>query len=594
MSILGLATVLMAAAVIAVPISKRLGLGSVLGYLAAGAMLGPFGAGLIRDVDDILHFAELGVVLLLFIIGLELQPSRLWTMRRPVFGLGGAQVVLTALLLGLAAWLFGLPAGTATIVGLALALSSTAFALQILAERNELTSQHGRAAFSILLFQDIAVIPILAMLPLLAVREGAAMDAASLLAATAKVVAVLAAVVVGGRYLLRPVFRLVAATGIREVFTAMALLIVVGTALLMEAVGLSMALGAFLAGVLLADSEYRHALEADIEPFKGLLLGLFFIAVGMSVNLGLLLREPLTVAAIVVGLMVIKIAVLYVLGTVYSKRRATARQLALFISQGGEFAFVIFGFATGLGVVERDLVALLILAVTMSMVATPLLLALHDVVLRRFRESPAEEDFEMPEPAENKVIIAGFGRFGQIVGRMLRARKIGFTALEASSDQVDFVRKFGNKVYYGDPSRLELLRAAKAEAAKIFVLAVDDIDASVRTVETVKRHFPHLKIYARARNRSHAYQLMELGVDVIQRETFLSSLDIGRQVLEGVGFSASEAARTTEMFRDHDVRRLKAHFGEHRDEKKMMRLASEWARELEELFEEDAAEEAAE
>jgi glutathione-regulated potassium-efflux system ancillary protein KefC/glutathione-regulated potassium-efflux system protein KefB len=594
MSTLALAAVLMAAAVIAVPISKRLGLGSVLGYLAAGIVLGPAGLDVAGDVDSILHFAELGVVLLLFVIGLELQPSRLWTMRRPVFGLGGVQVMLTAAVLGLLAWFAGLSPATAVIVGLGLALSSTAFALQVMAERNELTTRYGRGAFSILLFQDLAVIPILALIPLLAVREGAAMDASGVLLAVGRVVVVIGAVVVGGRYLLRHVLRLVAATQIREVFTAMALLTVVGTALLMEAVGLSMALGAFLAGVLLADSEYRHALEADIEPFKGLLLGLFFIAVGMSVDLGLLVAQPLTIAGIAVGLMAIKGAILYGLGRVYYRKGDSARRLALAISQGGEFAFVIFGFATGIGALERGVADILILAVTASMMATPLLLAIQDAVLRRVRAAPADEEFEMPEPRENRVIIAGFGRFGQIVGRLLRARKIGFTALESSAAQVDFVRRYGNKIYYGDPSRLDLLRAAKAESAEIFVVAVDDVEASVRTVETVQQYFPHLKIYARARNRPHAYRLMELGVDVIQRETFLSSLDVGRQVLEGLGFSPSEAERTTEMFRDHDVARLEAHFGEHRDEEKMMRLAGEWARELEELFEEDAAEEAAE
>ena len=594
MSTLALATILMAAAVIAVPISKRLGLGSVLGYLAAGMILGPAGLDVAGDVDSILHFAELGVVLLLFVIGLELQPSRLWTMRKPVFGLGGAQVALTAAVLAPAAWLAGLSPATAVIVGLALALSSTAFALQVMAERNELTTRYGRGAFSILLFQDLAVIPIVALIPLLAVREGAAMGMSEVLLETGKIVAVIGAVVVGGRYVLRPVLRLVAATGIREVFTAMALLTVVGTALLMEAVGLSMALGAFLAGVLLADSEYRHALEADIEPFKGLLLGLFFIAVGMSVDLGLLVAQPLTIAGIAVGLMAIKGAVLYGLGRIYFRGADPARRLALALSQGGEFAFVIFGVATGVGALERGIADILILAVTASMMATPLLLAIQDAVLRRFREAPADEDYEMPEPHENRVIIAGFGRFGQIVGRLLRARRIGFTALESSAAQVDFVRRYGNKVYYGDPSRLDLLRAAKAESAEIFVVAVDDVEDSVRTVETVQQYFPHLKIYARARNRPHAYRLMELGVDVIQRETFLSSLDVGRQVLEGLGFSPSEAERTTEMFREHDVARLEAHFGEHRDEEKMMQLAGEWARELEELFEEDAAEEAAE
>ncbi len=593
MSILGLATVLMVAAVVAVPIAKRLGLGSVLGYLAAGAVLGPAGFGLVRDVDNILHFAELGVVLLLFVIGLELQPSRLWTMRRPVFGLGGAQVGLSAVPIALVAWAAGLPPETAVVVGLALALSSTAFALQMLAEKKQLTTKHGRAAFSILLFQDIAAIPILALTPLLALQDGAAPDLAETALAAGRVIAVVAAVVVGGRYLLRHVFRIVAATGIREVFTATALLTVVGTALLMELAGLSMGLGAFLAGVLLADSEYRHELEANIEPFKGLLLGLFFIAVGMSVDLRLIGERPLLIAGLMAGLIVLKAAILYGLGRLYCETDASSRQLALAIPQGGEFAFVIFGVAVGSGVMERGVSDLLILVVSLSMAATPLLMGGHDIILR-MRSGPASTaPYDTPDPEEHPVIIAGFGRFGQIIGRILRARKIGFTALEASPDQVDFVKKFGNKVYYGDASRLDLLRAARADRAAAFVLAIDDVEASLRTAETVARHFPNLRIYARARNRAHAYKLMELGVTVIRRETLLSSLDMARELLEALGLPAYEAEKTVQTFRRHDEQRLQAHFDMRDDEDRMAELAKEWARELEELFEQDSTGETA-
>ena len=592
MAILIQVTIFLAAAVIAVPLFRRLGLGAVLGYLAAGVAVGPRGLDLAGNVESVLHFAEFGVVLLLFVIGLELQPTRLWTMRRSVFGLGGAQVLVSATLIGLAGYALGAPPLAALVAGLGLSLSSTAFALQTLAEKGQLTARHGRAAFSVLLFQDLAAIPMLALVPLL----GGGMDGASgtdIALSIAKVVAVLAAVVIGGRLLLNRLLRLVAASGVREAFTAMTLLTVVVTALLMQVVGLSMALGAFLAGVLLAESEYRHALEADIEPFKGLLLGLFFIAVGMSIDLRLIVDDPLTVLSLVAGLVLLKGAVLFGLGRLSGARPMVSLRLAATIAQGGEFAFVIFGAAVMAGAMPERLSGLLILVVGLSMAVTPLLMAAAERLAARGEAAPAR-DMDQPPVDEDQVIIAGFGRFGQMVGRLLRARKIGFTALEVSPDQVDFVRRFGNKVHYGDASRLDLLRAAKADVAKIFVLAIDDVEASLRTAETVRRSFPHLKIYARARNRQHAYGLMEIGAEVVQRETLLSSLDVGRRVLEGLGFSAGEAARTTEMFHEHDVRRLNEHFEMRDDEESMVRLAREWATELEELFEQDAADEAAE
>lgn len=592
MSVLGQAAIFLGAAVVAVPLSKRLGLGAVLGYLAAGVAIGPWGLGLVRNVDDTLHFAELGVVLLLFIIGLELQPSRLWALRKSVFGLGGAQVLVTGALLASAGYVFGLALGTAVVVGLGLSLSSTAFALQILAEKKQLTTRHGRSAFSILLFQDLAVIPLLALLPLLSPADGGSPDGGTVFAVL-KVIVVLTAVVVGGRYFLRHALRLIAATGIHEVNTATTLLTVIGTALLMELVGLSMALGAFLAGVLLADSEYRHALEADIEPFKGLLLGLFFIAVGMSVNVGLIGQVPLLVAALVAGLVTTKFIVLFVLGKLYGHNNTTARNLAFSISQGGEFAFVIFGVAVSYKLMGRDLSELLIVVVTLSMAVTPLLFAFNETLLRKWLAGPKEEHYEDPVNEENQVIIAGYGRFGQIVSRVLRAKKIGFTALEISPEQVDFVRRFGNKIYYGDASRLDLLRAANADKARIFVLAIDGVEASLRTAEIVTQHFPNLTIYARARNRKHAYQLMDLGTTTIRRETFLASVDMARLVLEGMGLSHRESEETVKAFKEYDVKRLFAHQSSHNDEQKMIDLAKQAAKELEELFEQDAQEDAA-
>lgn len=587
MSMLGQSVIFLGAAVVAVPISKRFGLGAVLGYLAAGAIIGPAALGLIEDFKSILHFAELGVVLLLFIIGLELQPSRLWVMRKAVFGLGGSQVVLTAAIFALAGSLLGLTPVTAVVAGLALALSSTAFALQVLAEKNQLITRHGRAAFSILLFQDLAAIPILALVPLLGAGSDGAADAGTLVAVL-KVVAVLVGVIVGGHYLLRHAFRVIARTRIREVFTAMALFTVVGTAMLMETVGLSMALGAFLAGVLLADSEFRHALEADIEPFKGLLLGLFFIAVGMSVNFSLLVEQPLLILALVGGLVTVKFLVLFGLGKAIGQNNESARNLGFAISQGGEFAFVILGVAVGSRVMAGDLAALLILVVILSMVVTPLLFLLDEKLLQGRPRDDREADYQMPAGEENQVIIAGFGRFGQMVARILRAKRIGFTALEISQEQVDFVKKYGNKIYYGDPSRLDLLRAARADQAVIFVLAMDSVEGSLRTAETVRKHFPHLKVYARARNRKHAYQLMDLEVEVIQRETFLSSLDIARNVLEGLGLSHYDAEQVVETFKEHDERRLHSSYEHHNDEEKMVLLAKKSAEELEELFAQDA------
>ncbi len=591
MSLLGQSAIFLAAAVIAVPVSKRLGLGSVLGYLAAGIFIGPWLLGLIDDVESILHFAEFGVVLLLFIIGLELQPSRLWVMRKSVFGLGGAQLLVTGAALALAATVMGLPPATAVVVGLGLALSSTAFALQILAEKNELTTRHGRAAFSILLLQDLAVIPILAAVPLLGPEVSGVMGGGALVNAATAIV-VLAGIVVGGRYLLRPVMRLVAGTRIREVFTAMALLTVIGTALLVEAAGLSMALGAFLAGVLLADSEYRHELEANIEPFKGLLLGLFFIAVGMSVNLGLVLRQPLVIAGLVLALLSIKMAVLFTLGRLSGLGAASARGLAVALPQGGEFAFVIFGLAVGSKVMPQALADLLIVVVSLSMAVTPLLFVLNERLFGAPRKGHDDKPFEMPEEVENQVVIAGFGRFGQIVGRILRAKGISFTALESSPEQVDFVKKFGNKVYYGDSSRLDLLRAAKVDRAVAFVLAVDDVETSLKTAETVTRHFPQVTVYARARNRKHAYRLMDLGVTRIHRETFLSSLDLARSLLIGLGLPDYQSDKLVQTFRAHDERRLFAHHELHDDEEKMIDLAKEAAKELEELFAQDAETEA--
>lgn len=585
-SLLHEAVVFLAAAVITVPLFKRLGIGAVLGYLAAGVLIGPWLLGFVRDVENILHFAELGVVLLLFIIGLELQPSRLWALRKPVFGLGSAQVLATGLALALAGFVLGLSAATALVVGLVLSFSSTALALQLLAEKKQLPTHRGRASFAILLFQDLAAIPLLAIIPLLGVGTSG-IDRGGSALAIASAIALIAAVVVGGRWLLRPFLRLAASATDREIFTAAALLVVVGTALLMEQAGLSMALGSFLAGVLLADSEYRHELEADIEPFKGLLLGLFFIAVGMSVDLGLVLHRPLTVLGLVAGLMAIKALALYGLGRIARQSHASSVNLALFLSQGGEFAFVLFGVAAGAQAMDKALADLLIVVVSASMVLTPLLVSLNERILKIGYSAAPPKEFDHIEERDHRVIIAGFGRFGQMVARTLRLKKIPFTALEASFEQVDFVRKYGSKIYFGDASRLDLLRAARADKAEAFVLAIDDVEASVKTAQMVKKHYPHLKIYARARNRQHAYRLMDVGVERIMRETFLSSLELARDVLLGLGYSAVEANAAVHKFREHDEALLERQHQIYRDEAQLIAAARQGAEELERLFEQD-------
>ncbi len=588
MSILTQAAVFFAAAVLVVPIFRRFGLGAVLGYLAAGAAIGPFGLSLISDVTAIMHFAEFGVVLLLFIIGLELQPKRLWALRSTVFGLGGAQVALSAAVIGIAAGFLGLPPALAVVVGFGLALSSTAFVLQTLAERDELKDRHGRAAFAILLFQDIAAIPILAVIPLLAAHNLASGDA-SVVFSIVKVAAVLTAVIVGGHFLLRPILKIVAATHTRELFTATALLIVAGTALLMDSIGISMALGAFMAGVLLANSEYRHALEADIEPFKGLLLGLFFISVGMGLNLGLLRDSFGTVALLVAGVMISKGLIIFALGRTWGLNTFAATKLGMTLPQGGEFAFVIFAAAVSASVMDRGLEEMLTLVVSMSMAATPIISLVYDWMTRGL-VTEHQPDYDVAPEETQPIIIAGFGRFGQIVGRVLAARRIPFTALDISPAQVDFVRKFGNQIFYGDASRVDLLRAAKADEATVFVLAVDDVEASLRVAETVIQHFPNLKIYARARNRQHAYRLMALGITILQRDTFLSSLALAQDVLVGIGMRTAEAEKTVAAFRAHDERRLLEHHTHYTDEEKMRALAKAAAKELEEMFDRDAAE----
>ena len=526
----------LAAAVVAAPLAKLLRIGNVLGYLLVGMLIGPAVLGLVSDVNSVLHFAEFGVIMLLFVIGLELRPKRLWAMRNAIFGLGSAQVALTGLALAGVAMTFGLAWQAALFAGLALSLSSTAFALQVLEEKGELALRHGRLAFAVLLFQDLAAIPLIALVPLFAVAVGAAAQPMELTAAVTAIGVILAVVVVG-RYLLDGMFRLVARTRVKEAMTASALLTVVGVTLVMQLAGLPASLGAFIAGVLLADSDYRHEIVADIAPFEGLLLGLFFTAIGMSLNLGLIAQTPYLVAAIVAGLLAIKSAILLVLGRRIGLESGPSRRLALVLSQGGEFAFVLFASGAAAGVLDRDVADLLSVAVTLSMAATPLLLLIDELLAPRAQ--PVRAFDELPDN-DGHVVVAGFGRVGQIIARILRAKGIPVTALDSNAEQVDFVRKFGAQIYYGDASRPEILEAAQTGKARAFVLAIDDIEASLRTARMVRRNYPHVPIYARARSRRHVHQLMDEGIKIIRRETFLASVDLTREVLRGLGYPERE------------------------------------------------------
>lgn len=586
MSFLTEALVFLLAAIIVVPICKRLGLSSVLGYLAAGLLIGPSGLRVVGDASGVMHFAEIGVVLLLFIIGLELQPRRLWVMRRAVFGLGSAQVLVTSAAIStLLVLVFNLAWPAALLVGFALALSSTAFVLQLLGERRELNHTHGRAAFGVLLLQDVAVIPAIAMLSLLAppVDGGAnaGLDPWLLLAALAGLIV--------ARFSLRPLLRFVAATGIHELFVAAGLAIVVGAALAMQAVGLSMGLGAFIAGMIVADSEYRHQLETDIMPFKGLLLGLFFMAVGMSANLVLLLEMPWLILGLALGLVLIKGVLLIPLAALQGMGIRDALRTAVLLSQGGEFAFVLLTAGASAALISDAMVEIVVLVVTLSMVSTPFLVSLLERLLR------SDEDvrpFDKIDAVQNPVVIAGFGRFGQIVGRVLTMRHIPFTALEVSPSQVDFVRRFGNEIYYGDATRLDLLQSAQVARASALVLAIDDVAASLLVAERVRETCPDVKIFARARDRRHELMLRELGVHHVIRETLMSGLELTRALLGQLGNSAEQADQYIEAFYAHDRRTLAKQAAVLEDDEAFRQAARDASEELKLLFDEDSAAEA--
>lgn len=568
------AFIYLTAAVISVPIATRLGLGSVLGYLIAGMLIGPSVLGLVgSEGQDVLHFAEFGVIVMLFLVGLELQPSKLWTLRKPILGLGGLQVVGTAAALAVATMFLGLAWQTSLTIGLILAMSSTAIVLQSLAERGQLKTSGGQAVFSVLLFQDIAVIPILALLPLLAAGGGTPSHGSAgylgNLPAWQQALIVFAAValiVLAGRYLMRPLFRFIAMTGLREIFVALALALVVGITLLMETVGLSPALGTFLAGVLLAESEYRHELEMDLEPFKGLLLAVFFIAVGAGIDFGLIASAPALIFGGMVAFVAIKLVVLYAIARFARMKPPRASLFSFSLAQGGEFAFVLISFAAGLGLLAVTEANMLVAVVALSMAAAPLLMMLDAKVIQpRFERAGLTRDPDRIDQAGSPAIILGHGRFGMTVGRVLAANGSRATVLDHDAEQIDALRKFGFKVFYGDASREDLLQAAGAADARILVIAIDNREKTTEIVTLARRHFPHLEIFARAFDRTHAYELLNAGVRHVYREVFDSSLAMAEDALVALGTHPYEAARALRLFRKHDealLRRTAQHAGD--------------------------------
>ncbi len=578
----------LSAAVIAVPLSRALGLGSIIGYLAAGIAIGPWGLGLVSNVEDILHFAEFGVVLMLFLVGLELEPRRLWSLRRPIFGWGSAQVLGCAALLCGAAMAAGLPWRISLVAALGLALSSTAIALQVMGERHLLPTSSGQAGFSILLFQDVAAIPIIALLPLLAgVAESN--GAGSRWLDAGKTIAVIGAVVLGGRLVLRPLLRWIAKSRTPEIFTAASLLLVVAIAALMQRMGLSMALGAFLAGVLLAESEYRRELETDIEPFKGLLLGLFFIAVGMSIDFGVLMQSPGLMATIVLGFLLLKAVAIYCVAWSIGLPAQERPVFTLLLAQGGEFAFVVFQAAVGARVLPPEISSLLIGAVAVSMLLGPLLLVAVDKLLLPRYAAHARKMDEISEPQHAPIIIAGFGRYGQMIGRMLGAQGIAATVLDHDADMIEAARSFGYKVFYGDATRLDLLRIAGAATARVLVVAVDDVEQSLRIVDLARAHFPHLELVARARDVVHWNELRDRGVTRVEREVFESSLRSARTVMEVLGFPPHEARSHAMRFRRHNLQLFEQMYPHHKDRAKVIAVTKQGRRQLEEQMAQERA-----
>jgi len=573
----------LAAAVLAVPLAKFFGLGSIMGYLGAGILIGPWGLRFVTNPQEMLSFSEFGVVLMLFLVGLELEPKRLWSLRKPIFGWGSMQLFGSAALMAGVAVLTGLDWRVATVAALGLAMSSTAIGLGVLNERSLMHTTSGQSVLSVALLQDVAAIPILALLPLLATAQAHA-DGSGWSGA-AKALGVIAVIVLGGRLLIRPVLRWIARSKTPEIFTAASLLLVVATAALMQWVGLSMALGAFLAGVLLAESEYRRELETDIEPFKGLLLGLFFIAVGMSIDFAVVLAQPLLIAGVVLGFLLLKALVLWAMGRAMPLPKPERPVFIILLAQGGEFGFVVFQTAANASVIDVQVSSLLVAAVAISMLVTPLLLVAADrwlipLLAGHNRKAMTEID----EPQNQSVIIAGFGRYGQVVGRMLYANGIQPTILDIDAEQIEAMRRFDWRVFYGDAKRLDLMRTAGAARAKVLVLAIDDVAQSVEVAKMVREHFPNLTIVARARNVQHYFDLHDLGVTMIERETLDSALMSARSVLETLGWEPHQARTLAMRFRRHNVDQLLQMAPHRKDTARLVAAAKQGRQQLEDLF----------
>jgi monovalent cation:proton antiporter-2 (CPA2) family protein len=593
------AIIYLLAAVISVPVAKRLGFGSVLGYLLAGIIIGPFVLAYIgSEGEDVMHFAEFGVVMMLFLIGLELKPNLLWGMRRSIFGLGGLQLLLSALAIGGVAIMLGQSVSAGIAIGLTLGLSSTAIVLQTLAEKGLMKQASGKASFSVLLLQDIAVVPILALIPLLATssmapgqdihREVQYIGGVEISGwiQVALMLSVITGIVVAGLYLVKYFFRIIARTGLREIFTAAALLLVISTAALMELVGLSPALGAFLAGVVMANNEYRHELEADIEPFKGLLLGLFFISVGASMDFSLLGAAPGMILSLLAALIGIKFVILFILGRMFGIRGGQNTMFAFSLAQGGEFAFVLVSFSVENGVLSSDTSAILFLVVALSMAVTPLLLLFNDkVIMPQVCKTENTREEDTIDDGETPIIIAGFGRFGTVIGRFLISNGMSATILDDNPENINVLRKFGFKVYYGDATRADLLASAGADKAKVLIVAVDDSQKSLKIIDLAQRNYPHLKILARAMDMEHSYDLLDRKVDALKRDTFESSLDLGIEALTHLGYNRYRAYRLAQTFRKHNHKVMYELHKHHReDEVKFLYESKRHALELEEIF----------
>lgn len=586
--------IFLAAACVAVPLAGKFKLGSVLGYLAAGVLIGPFGLGFIENHEQVMHAAEFGVVMMLFLIGLELEPATLWRLKKMILGLGGLQVVITTAGFMAIGLYLGYEWRISLACSMALSLSSTALVLQVLEEKSLLQTAAGEASFAVLLFQDIAVIPVLLILPLLASAPLPLSEHTNLLANmpgwlhTLIVAGVIAAIIVSGRYLSHYVFRIIAKTNLREVFTATSLAIIIGITLLMQAVGISPALGAFIAGVVFASSDYRRTLETDLQPFKGLLLGLFFISVGMGINFTLFAAHTMNIIAAVLWLIAVKLLVLALLGRIFALRAGQNMLFAVALAQGGEFAFVLFQYAGGLHIITGEESAFLTLTVALSMAATPFLMIFNErFVIPRFMSRLPQQHYDAIENEGNPVIIAGYGRFGQIIGRFLTAQHIKVTILEKNPDQIQLIRRFGNRGYFGDASRLDMLQNAGAAEAKLLIIAIDDADKALEIVRMARQYFPNLTIFARARNRRHAYELHKAGADYFRRETFDTSLIMAQEAMVALGETAENMRIKGNRFMQHDEKLLRESFAFSEREPELINFMRQASGELEQILQED-------